>query len=210
MVLLREMTSTLIEIPPPCPAESFKSIEQARAEMLQERQYEIYLTTYDSHVRLAALLDILPRISDDEYWPLIRFVWTSAEVTLPEKETWLRLLQAKRPGRDRLMIPSERRFLARLPDTVTIYRGCGHAAGIYGLSWTFDYERAKFFAAYACGPRRMILCPNHRGATPMIAKATCTKDNVLAYINGRNESEIIVDPASVILISARECGHSRG
>lgn len=181
-----------------------KPIEQARSEMLEQREYEIYLTTFDSHRRLAALLKILPRLNDLEYWALLRDVWISSEVTLPEKQTWLNLLQASRPGRDGLMICSERRTLTRLSDVVTIYRGCGHVDGIYGLSWTLDYERAKFFAAYACAPRRRVLCPNYHGTTPTIAKATCTKADVLAFFAKRNESEIVVDPAKVNLLEAWE------
>lgn len=181
-----------------------KSLEEARCEMLIEREYEIYLTTFDSHQRLAALMEILPRLNDREYWSLLRDVWISSEVTLPDKATWLHLLQADRGGRDNLMICSERRALARLPNTLTIYRGCGNEDGVYGLSWTLDYERAKFFAAYACGPRRSVLCANFQGHTPTIAKATCAKVDVLAFIGRRNESEIVVDPVKVSLLHARE------
>ncbi|HWA27543.1 MAG TPA: hypothetical protein VG734_17945 [Lacunisphaera sp.] len=203
------MTFTSIAVLPPLPAEALKSIQQARDEMLQEREYEIYLTTYDSHVRLDALVEILPRLNDREYWTLLRDVWISSEVTLPDKDKWLSLLRAKRPERDRLMVPSDRRFLARLPDVVTIYRGCGHVDGIYGLSWTLDYERARFFAVYACGPRRRVLSPQYHGTTPTIAKATCPKNDVLSYFSRRNEAEIVVDPTKIHLIDAREWRSSR-
>lgn len=87
---------------------------------------------------------------------------------------------------------------------LVIYRSCGHVDGIYGLSWTLDYERAKFFAAYACGPRRRVLSPQYHGATHNIAKATWARKDVLAYFSKRNEDEIVVDPMQIYLLEARE------
>lgn len=59
-----------------------KSIEQARAEMLAEREYQIYLTTFDSRKRLPALMEIMPRLNDDEYWTVLRELWISSELIL--------------------------------------------------------------------------------------------------------------------------------
>ncbi|MBA4137013.1 MAG: hypothetical protein C0518_06835 [Opitutus sp.] len=172
--------------------------------MLQLGCFEEYLMTFDSHVRLDAFLGILPRLSARRYWTLLRDVWISAEVTLPQKQAWLDLLQAAQPEREAFMICSERRFLKRLPEVLTIYRGCGHVDGVFGLSWTLSYERAKFFAAYSCGPRRRILCPGQAGQWPVLAKATCSKADVIAYLAHRKEKEIVVDPSKISLLHATE------
>jgi hypothetical protein len=204
MVLLRKMTPQLEYTASPNPSNDSKPIEQARSEMLECGFFDLYLTTFDSHVRFRAFMDILPRLTDRLYWTLLRDVWISTEVTLPHMRTWLELLQAKRPERESFMMCSERRLLRRLPEVVTIYRGCGHVDGIYGLSWTLDHARAKFFAAYSCGPRRRVLCPAQQGQWPIVAKATCSRSDVIAYLARRNEEEIVVDPSKITLLGATE------
>lgn len=181
-----------------------ESIEQARSEMLDLGCYEIYLTTFDSHLRLGAFLEIVPRLNDRGYWTLLRDVWITAEVTFPKKQDWLNLLGAQRPERESFMSCSEHETLQSLPSVVEIYRGCGHVDGIYGLSWTLSYERAKFFAAYSCGPRRLMLCPEQHGQWPVLAKATCSKSDVIAYLNHRQEEEIVVDPRKITVLGAKE------
>lgn len=204
MVLFREMKHEIAHATSPTLSNEAKSIEQARSEMLDLRCYEIYLTTFDSHLRLAAFLDIVPRLNDREYWTLLRDVWTTAEVTFPKKQDWLNLLCAQRPERESFMNCNEHETLQSLPSVVQIYRGCGHVDGIYGLSWTLNYERAKFFAAYSCGPRRHVLCPGLQGQWPVLATATCSKSDVIAYLDHRDEEEIVVDPRKITVVGAKE------
>ena len=181
-----------------------QSVDQMRAEILQSGDYLHYMMTVDSSQRLPALLAINSRLTNEQYWELVREAWMSAEVTLPDKACWLSLLQSDRPGRDHLMTQEEHEALSQLPEVIRIFRGCGSHDGIGGLSWTLNRARAKMFAFYACGPRRLVLTANHQGSIPVVAEATVAKRYVIAHVLDRQEEEIIVDPRNIDLVEARE------
>jgi hypothetical protein len=181
-----------------------QSVDQMRAEILQSGDYSHYLMTFDSPQRLPALLAITSRLTNQQYWELVREAWMSAEVTLPDRASWLSLLQSDRPGREHLMTEEEREALSCLPEVIRIFRGCGSHDGIGGLSWTLDRVRAKKFAFYACGPRRLVLTAEQHGSIPVVAEATVAKRYVIAHILDRQEEEIIVDPRNINLVEARE------
>ena len=173
-----------------------KEFEELRAMKLHEGNFLGYLITFESHERLQPFIDIIPRLSDQEYWKILREVWTGAEVVLPDKQVWLRLLQWRRPGREHLMTGVERTALAAMPAEIKIWRGCGDRSAVRGLSWTLDRDRAVSFAERACGERiRHLtgLC----GTTPLLVEATCYKSDVLAYITEREEAELVVRPRTV-------------
>lgn len=170
--------------------------EAMRAKKLRDGDYGDYLLTFGSHECFQPFLDIIPRLSDREYWQNLTQVWTRAEATLPDRKIWLRLFQSKRPGREHLMNDDERASLAAMPNVIKLWRGCGHESAIGGLSWTLNPERAAFFAGYACGPRRQDLV-GQTGTEPILVKATCRKSDVLAYFTHRKESEIVIHPDHV-------------
>ena len=76
------------------------------------------------------------------------------------------------------MNEEEKTFFDSLPDEITIFRG-----GIddKGFSWTLDKDRACWFA------NRWY--QDHR-----VFEKTINKSDALAYLNGRNESDIIYVP----------------
>lgn len=89
----------------------------------------------------------------------------------------------KKADPEYLMTPEERKQLDELDDTVTVYRGLTshNAYNVFALSWTLDKEKAEWFA--------------HRfNEDGKVYQAKIEKKNILALFNGRNESEIIVDP----------------
>ena len=70
-----------------------------------------------------------------------------------------------------------------LEDPVTVYRGVTsyNAKNIKALSWTLDRDTAEWFA--------------HRfGEEGTVYEAQISKEHILAFFNGRNESEVVVDP----------------
>ena len=80
-----------------------------------------------------------------------------------------------------------------MDDTVTIYRGLTshNAKNIKAMSWTLNYDTASWFA--------------HRfGEDGTVYEATIDKSHILALFNGRNESEIIVDPKHLMNITEAE------
>jgi hypothetical protein len=82
--------------------------------------------------------------------------------------------------------------LSALPDLITIYRGCLDW-NQDGWSWTTDREKAVWFAKRAYGDdKRLVLT------------ATARKEDVLGYLLGRNESEIVIHPDDVLDVELDE------
>lgn len=82
-----------------------------------------------------------------------------------------------------LMDEAEQAQLAELDDTVTVYRGVTtiNSDNLLALSWTLDYETADWFA------RRF----DEDGT---VYKAQIDKEHIFALFNGRDESEVVLDP----------------
>jgi len=77
-----------------------------------------------------------------------------------------------------------------LPDVLEIYRGtAGQTAkqATYGMSWTCNRETAEWFAGVHAS----------RGKPPQVWSGIVCRTDVLAYLNGRNEAEIVVRPGRV-------------
>ena len=82
-----------------------------------------------------------------------------------------------------LMDEEERAVYQSLEDIVTVYRGVTsyNAKNVKALSWTLDRNTAEWFA--------------HRfGEEGTVYEAQIQKEHILAFFNGRNESEVVVDP----------------
>ncbi len=89
----------------------------------------------------------------------------------------------KRADPSVLMEPAELACFQGLDATVTVYRGVTpyNEKNLKSLSWTVNLETAQWFA--------------HRfGEQGKVYQATIAKEHILAYFNGRNESEVIVEP----------------
>lgn len=82
-----------------------------------------------------------------------------------------------------LMDEEEQQQYQELEPPVTIYRGVTsyNAKNVRALSWTLDRKTAEWFA--------------HRfGEEGTVYEAQIQKEHILAFFNGRNESEVVVDP----------------
>jgi hypothetical protein len=73
-----------------------------------------------------------------------------------------------------------------LTGEATIYRGTSGRGDETGISWTLSLDKARWFAR-----RFAILDSTGLGR---VYRATVQASDVLAYLTGRNEEEIIVDP----------------
>jgi hypothetical protein len=177
--------------------ELISQFEKMRAERLRARDYEGYLFMFDGHERFPALLKIERELPNEDYWKCLALVWDNIEVSAPNQPEWLRLFTSPRPRRELLMSATERRRLAGMPETLTIYRGYAKGRARSGLSWTLSKERARLFAKYATGSRRYVLSGHEPGGVGMIVSGKCRNRNVLAYFDGREEQEIVIDPRNV-------------
>ena len=126
-----------------------------------------------------------PCLSQEDYSGILADAWMRSEN--PNRDANVSRKQLVEMFMDAnpkyLMDNNERLQLSELPDVVTIYRGVTpyNEKNIRALSWSLDYDTANWFA--------------HRyGEDGTVYQAQIPKAHILALFNGRNESEIIVDP----------------
>ena len=77
-----------------------------------------------------------------------------------------------------MMDEEDDNILRSLPELVTIYRGCQKGINENGLSWSLDKSKAEFFA-------------NRFGKKGIILERTVSKNDIVAVLTGRGESEVI-------------------
>jgi hypothetical protein len=154
----------------------------------KERNWQSYVWLHERPWRMEALLGIKKQITDDAvYWQLVSDVWIDPEDQWQWGDRSTRQL-FNRPQKDLMMTPTERDTLAYLPDSLTVYRGIhGNGSRSNGWSWTIDRDRAEWFANrwQASGRELRIL------------SALAHKSDVIAYLDRRGESEIVIDPRSL-------------
>jgi len=135
---------------------------------------------YERRFRPDALKKLEPLLTDGQYWRMVSAIWLDAEAISPKQLIWKGLWLSKRAGRDCVMTGEEHRRLAELGDAagrVSIFRGCGEARAIQGLSWTLDYDVAMAFA--------------RRHSPALLASATVAKADIQAYFERDNEVVVL-------------------
>lgn len=86
------------------------------------------------------------------------------------------------------MNEKERSCLAEMPNLIRVWRGMMFKKSVTGLAWTFDAERAEWFADRALlGGRKKSFI-----ASGLVAKA-----DVYAIFLGRGESEVVTERVNV-------------
>lgn len=165
-------------------------IEAKCAEVLAAGEYDRYVFCHERPYRVEALDRVAAQMPSDAYWPLVGSVWVDSENVWQNLDTWRSLLwPSERPvtGRPLMMDDEEREALAALPDELIVYRGCTRR-NRRGLSWTLDEAKAKWFAQRFATVQKM---------PPLVMRGRVRKDKVIAHFTGRNEDEIVADPADV-------------
>ena len=146
--------------------------------------YEIYMMVNKPY-GLTFLSLSEHHMSQEDFSQILGDAWIRSENPNLDKNFAKRNLVAmfKRADKSVLMDSEEREQFDSFEDTVTIYRGVTsyNAKNIKALSWTTDYQTADWFA--------------HRfDEDGTVYEAQISKEHILAFFNGRNESEVIVDP----------------
>jgi len=97
------------------------------------------------------------------------------------------------------MTGEEKKTYENFPDVVKVYRGIGvdendevkikpeHGFNI-GISWTTDKETSIWFC------RRKSIWKNMK---PILLESEVKKDDILLFLNGRKEFEVIIDPKNL-------------
>jgi hypothetical protein len=138
--------------------------------------------------RFLSVLDGCAEWTDQQRWTMLREVWEDTEGAGHYLQFWQALWNG--PRCEHAMTDDERAALAATPDQITIYRGVsdhwGHGCKRHcgGLSWTFDRDKALWFA------KRFTAAPT----VGWLATVTLPKSMVRAYLTGREEAEVIVLP----------------
>lgn len=116
-------------------------------------------------------------IDDSNYWNLLGTAW-KAGGCFKDQNDWMVMFRSKRRNRQKIMKTSERREFARLPKKLKAYRAYADPIEIeQSICWSLD---KKFVEQYA------------KAKDLQIAECKFNRDDVFAYFNRRQESEILV------------------
>lgn len=157
----------------------------------RERDWHSYVFLHERPYRCEALhyLNNSENLKVTEFWPLVRVTWMDSENIRQWHDEWVELWTESRRYSTSVMQRSDQKRFRALSENITVWRGVNHPDGANGLSWTVDRDKAVWFA------RRFK--SGKKNAGPHLAKGIVSKKVVLAYFNGRNESEIVVLPENV-------------
>ena len=145
----------------------------------QLRIVQEYLSWADSLTRLDVLLEQRRRLPRAVWLKLLGELWDVCDNVGKRRLILRKVLGVKGPLLP-LMDEGERAAYRRLPDVVTIYRGCS-TRNMLGASWSLDRDVAA----------RFPFQNRYRAAQPLLLTATVAKENVLAVKLSRDESEIV-------------------
>ena len=170
----------------------------------RSQDWSAWLMLYERPFRLMALLSLSRSrgLSAKQYWSLVRVAWTDTENLYQHTEQIRQLLYPRRIDAGKrylIMNKDERGIFRKLPDPITVYRGCG-AVNRLGWSWTTNRAQASWFA-----DRHFVL-----SNVGLVLTATCPRSEALAYLNERGEDEIIADPAKLEITSERKVARKKG
>lgn len=154
-------------------------------EALATGMWGSFVWLHERPYRLNAFYLLKGRITDPtEYWNLLATIWSDSENIQECLDEWETVL-FDTPfinERDAMMDSDERKVLADLPEVVTVYRGCRQEENEDGFSWTLDRDRAAWFARRWHGDQT---------GDPIVLVGEIHKDEIVAYLDHRNEREII-------------------
>ena len=143
----------------------------------------------------AALKYASHHLSKKDFSQILADAWIRSEnpnddPNLPQSKL-LSMFQSAEPKH--LMSQDELNTLDELDATVTIYRGVTSFNGknVKALSWTLDRSVAEWFAS-------------RFDEDGTVYQAQIDKSHIYAYFDGRNESEVIVDPKYLMDITDTE------
>ena len=165
-----------------------KEAEKAR----KSKRWENWLMLHERPYRLDAFMSIASELDKKNYWQLLSYIWIDAEFPTVNKEIWIQLFTRRLPNKRKMMNGKERRVLSNLPDKdINVFRGYSDDEHADGISWTLSYEKAEEFAK------------RWGSEDAKIAEGMCKKEDILAFLNGRNEEEIIIDPEKVRVLRSQ-------
>jgi hypothetical protein len=133
-------------------------------------------------------LSIKPLLKGKKYWYALSSAYGMSD-NLFHYRTDVRLaFSNNEPQREYLMSNTERTYLNRLPEKITIYRAMTEnelKGKSFGVSWTLKKEVAEFFA------KEYQRNYSTKHLKKVVHQMTIGKSEVIAFFNSRQEFEII-------------------
>lgn len=165
----------------------FKYIDKA------ENVWKIYFTV-NAPYKLAMIKYWKDDLCLEDFTKLFKDAWILSENPNDDINVPIDMLIQwfKKADKRILMDDDELEVYNNLPDEFTIYRGMGKKSKRKGISWTRNKEIAEWF---------MNRWKDEGG---YMLTATVKKENCLAYINARDEEEIIVDTRYIKIMNDNE------
>jgi hypothetical protein len=120
---------------------------------------------------------------------MVARVWINSNNIYQNLAGWKRLWSGKIPNREMAMNENERSCLATMPNLIRVWRGMYSKKSINGLAWTFNAERAEWFA------NRALLLGGRKKS--FVASGLVAKGDVYAIFLGRRESEVVTERVNV-------------
>lgn len=155
-----------------------KKAHAARA--LENGEYHHYIFLHERPYRLQALQELLAEHEPANPGVLVRSVWTDSENIHQNYEEWREVLSEVGIS----MEADDLEKFQAMPEELTIYRGCT-PEGEEGYSWSLARDKAEWFAT------------RFSRDEPQLMEAKVNKGQVIAYLSGRGEEEIVVLPEHV-------------
>lgn len=149
-------------------------------EKIAEEDWWGAIWIYERPYRIELFLSFKDQLLDAEYWEMLRWLWVDSENIWKNRKTWVDLLASHRSGS--FMDEEDLETFKGLPEKLVIYRGFMPRKNKNGLSWTLSEGKAQWFADRFAGWRGEV------------ASRRIKRSEVFAYIDSRDEEEIIVLP----------------
>jgi hypothetical protein len=166
-----------------------------------QRNYSGFIYAHERPYRLEAVQRIIDELPHNahEVWNCASIAWTDSENIFQNEYEWRTIFEDWWDDcRESFMTADDVIEWGMLPDSepIPIYRGFCVDGRELGMSWTTDKIRAKFFA-------QRFAMSGVRGAA-RLAVGRVMKSDCVGYLNGRNESEVVVFPENVDIIRVGE------
>jgi hypothetical protein len=143
----------------------------------------------DSHDRIDTLIRCIGRANEGTFWTVFNDWFCGCDNTWSAQGRLLSMLRRRHPAGCNYLSPEARAFHDTFPERVQVYRGC-HVSRVRGLSWTTNQAVAKGFAH---GHRGM------RVPDAVVVTASIPNDRIFTVFVDRQESEVLVDPAHLVI-----------
>lgn len=143
-----------------------------------------------SYSRLKTVISLLWVMEYREWLKILGVAWSNCDNIAQYRRCLKSYIGVAGPIKD-MMNDAELAAFDALPETITVYRGCG-SHNRAGASWTLDRSVAERFPFYS----------RYRAKEPLLVTGRVKKMNVLAIKLDRDEFEIITFSARRVKVES--------